>query len=302
MKVRIVIILSLLAVTLTSCDVSGLRIYQIILIPVYAVLIAFKANFLGTFFFSKYQFPFLYHTYKKYTSPDHKYLSNLFKLYSGDEKYTEREKVILLDLIKLDIQLLEKKYLLESSSTLTEEYEINREIKDIDIKIRDTNLKYGEALKKQYRNSNEKNDGSNLVFYLYDDDDLEFCLLLEKHLVVLKRLNRISTWHKNAIKPGSNVIEEAAKKYKESNIVLLLVTVNLLNHEDFFPTLDSLKELSSEKLPIPLLMDYCHWETTELINYNFLPKDKEPVTSNKWVNRNQAITMIVKDILELIKV
>jgi hypothetical protein len=66
------------------------------------------------------------------------------------------------------------------------------------------------------------------VFFSYSHTDEVLRNELEKHLIMLKRKGVINTWHDRNIDAGSDIDSEINAHLLQSDIVLLLVSVDFL--------------------------------------------------------------------------
>ncbi len=143
------------------------------------------------------------------------------------------------------------------------------------------------------------------VFFSYSHVDEEMRDQLEKHLIMLKRNGDISTFHDRKILAGATFGDEIDKKLLESEIILLLVSVDFLNSEYCFSIeMKAALERRSrgEAEIIPVIIDHCDWHNSPLKGLLAATRDGKPIT--EYANYNKAfleITNKIRNVINSIK-
>ena len=120
------------------------------------------------------------------------------------------------------------------------------------------------------------------VFLSYSHEDEDYKNKLEKHLSVLKRNNIIETWNDRKIVAGEEWDKKIKEELENSQIILLLVSVDFLNSDycyDIEITRAKEKHDNNEAIVIPIILRKCDWLETSFSNLQALPKDGIPIKS-----------------------
>jgi hypothetical protein len=140
-----------------------------------------------------------------------------------------------------------------------------------------------------------------IVFFSYSHHDEHMRDELEKHLAVLKRQGLVETWHDRRILAGNGLKEEIDQNLIESNLILLLVSPDLLA-SDYCCSKEMQKalEMRSQGVAwvIPIILDHCDWKNTPLKNLLACPQDGKPVSD--YPNPNKAFSEIAQEIRRVI--
>ena len=137
------------------------------------------------------------------------------------------------------------------------------------------------------------------VFFCYSHKDKNLRDELEKHLSLLKHEGLISAWHDRKISPGNEFDEEIDKKLLSVQVVLLLISPDFMASgycykDEMAKALDR-HETHAARV-IPIILRPTDWKTAPFAKLLVLPRDGEPVTSNKWDSQDQAFLDVANGI------
>jgi len=140
-------------------------------------------------------------------------------------------------------------------------------------------------------------EGSLALYFCYAQEDKALRDELEKHLAALKQLGQIATWSDGELLAGSEWHAEIAHHLQTADIILLLVSPDLLVAGDIY--LEALRRAFTrhehkEALVIPVLLRPVDLEGTAIHELKALPDNDVPVTS--WSNRDAAFSNIARGI------
>lgn len=174
--------------------------------------------------------------------------------------------------------------------------ESDNRIKELEKQIVDLEIVYKDLLKQA-----DIEPSSFSIFYYHADGEDSYVEMIDRHFIVIKRLYNVSTWYKGSLYPGEDIMSTLSHKLIASDFIFFIVTINLLNSGDFFSNLETLKKRKEKGRLFAIIADFCNWD---LIGFNgiiILPKNREPLTSKKWSNINQPISLITREITIQIK-
>ncbi len=127
------------------------------------------------------------------------------------------------------------------------------------------------------------------VFISYAHKDEDFKEELEDHLSMLKRDELISIWHDRKIDAGNRWKNEIDKNLEASDIILFLISSRFLGSDycmDVEVSRAMEKEREGSARLIPIIVRPVDWHTSELSDFQALPKDALAITS--WNNADEA--------------
>lgn len=133
------------------------------------------------------------------------------------------------------------------------------------------------------------------ISYSHTDEELKNALL--KHLEPLKRLKLIETWHDRKLKPGDDIKSEVSDNLENSDIVLLLVSIDFINSAYCYDVeLEKALELQAagKIVIIPVILRNCLWQHTPFSKLLALPKDGKAVKS--WADQEEALVNVADGI------
>lgn len=135
------------------------------------------------------------------------------------------------------------------------------------------------------------------LFFSYSHKDQDMRDEMEKYLSVLKRSNRIATWHDRKIGAGSEWGKEIDESLERADIILLLVSADFLA-SDYCWGVEMKRALqrheSGQALVVPVILRPCDWEYAPFAKFQALPRDARPVSS--WPDLAEAFTDITRGI------
>lgn len=135
------------------------------------------------------------------------------------------------------------------------------------------------------------------LYFCYAQKDKTLRDELEKHLATLKQLGQIATWSDGELQAGSEWREEIANHLRTADIILLLVSPDLLVAGDIYAEVMRqafMRHEHKEALVIPILLRPVDLEGTDIQRLKALPDNNVPVT--RWSNRDDAFSNVAKGI------
>ena len=143
---------------------------------------------------------------------------------------------------------------------------------------------------------------SKKLFISYSKHDENLKNEFIKHLSVLKANNYISVWHDGVINPGEKWDDKIKNNLNDSDIVIFLVSHNLLSTEYVmdFELQETLKgvEEGSHNL-VPVILDYCDWKDSQL--GKFQSANTKAVELKSFSNINEGFLQVINNLKEIIK-
>ena len=143
-------------------------------------------------------------------------------------------------------------------------------------------------------------DRSVTLFISYAHADEGLKLQLEKHLTPLRRNGVIERWSDHQIEAGQDWAHEIDRNLKTADIILLLVSPDLLFSE--YCTGVELKEAmkrhhSNEAIVVPVILKSCNWDLMEFGKLQAVPREGKAVST--WPDKDEAFTDVTARIGEL---
>lgn len=138
------------------------------------------------------------------------------------------------------------------------------------------------------------------IFISYSHCDVEMKDILLNHLSYLQKDGMIKCWTDNDIPPGAVWNECIIEHLNKSEIVIALVSADALASEYIYSTEMKLAlEYAHEKriILIPIILNACIWNRTDLSKYQKLPKANKTISD--WDNLDVAFTDVVGDLYNL---
>lgn len=148
----------------------------------------------------------------------------------------------------------------------------------------------------------DEHDTPLRLFISYSKHDAHHKDTLLKHLAGLR--NQVVTWHDRDIQPGEDWDASIKAALHQADVVLYLVTHNSIAADYIQQVELPLVEercAAGECILVPIIVDYCSWESSDFAQYNALPDKGVPITDRQWKNENEAwlkVTQGIKRILE----
>jgi hypothetical protein len=138
------------------------------------------------------------------------------------------------------------------------------------------------------------------IAYSHADEAVKNALL--KHLKPLTRLKLVEEWHDRKITPGDDWDKVITKKLENSDIILLLVSIDFINSEYCY---DNELERAMERHEagtakvIPIILRPCSWSHAPFAKLQVLPEGAKAVT--KWDNQDEALSHIAEGVMQAAK-
>lgn len=120
------------------------------------------------------------------------------------------------------------------------------------------------------------------IFISYSPSDIKIKDEIDVHLSVLKRDGLIDTWHDRKIEPGEDRDKVIHSEISTADIIIVLVSPYFLSSSYLYEKelYIALKRHSkNETILIPIILDPCDWQHTQLRNFSSLPSDGKPISS-----------------------
>jgi len=136
------------------------------------------------------------------------------------------------------------------------------------------------------------------VFTLYAPKDASYLLDLEKQLTRLKKQGMITTWDSSKILPGYITDHEIEKHLNAAQLILPLISADLLADDDSYDLLDRAmsKHTAGTAHVVPILLRPCD---SGLEKFEVLPSNKDPIS--KWSRRDDAFMDITQGIRKVVE-
>lgn len=140
------------------------------------------------------------------------------------------------------------------------------------------------------------------LYLSFVEEDLEAFKKFRKHLSLLEDRGLVEVWSKDEIVPGTNVDDEIKKQLKKADMVLFLVSIELLTDPNIRKlelkvALQRVKKKETQILPI--LYRRCAWTLTDLGKFQPFPNNGRFV--DMWQNEDDAWTTVVEQIHAILK-
>ncbi|CUU45923.1 toll/interleukin-1 receptor domain-containing protein [Clostridium beijerinckii] len=135
------------------------------------------------------------------------------------------------------------------------------------------------------------------LFFSYSHKDEELRDELEKHLIMLKRQGVITTWYDRKIDAGSALDKEIDDNLNDSNIILLLISVDFLA-SDYCYDIEMKEALkmheNKQAVVVPVILRSCDWTSAPFSKLMALPTDGKSITT--WGDKDSAFVNVAKGI------
>lgn len=142
------------------------------------------------------------------------------------------------------------------------------------------------------------------IFYCYAHEDRKFRDELDKHLGILKRLEKITVWYDREIQAGTEWEREIEQHLGASHIILLFISANFI-HSDYCYGVEMQKALELHRLGrayvIPILLRPVDWRDAPFAHLQMLPSEARPVTSHRWGSRDEAYYNVAQNIRTVVE-
>jgi len=140
------------------------------------------------------------------------------------------------------------------------------------------------------------------LYLSFVEEDLKAFQKFRKHLSLLEDRGLVEIWSKDETLPGTNVNEEIKKQLNRADMVLFLVSIELLTDPDIRKlelkvALQRVKKKQTQILPI--LYRRCAWTLTDLGKFKPFPNNGRFV--DMWKNEDDAWTTVLEQIHALLQ-
>ena len=170
--------------------------------------------------------------------------------------------------------------------------------------INDNIKEFVADLKSKYAELSPESNGSNQkkLFIAADPKDEEFRTELFKNLKPLS----VDVWHEGLVEAGSDVDATVVENLESADIILMLISSDFIASDAIFNRewkVAMKRHNDSSAKVIPIITRTCNWEASDLKKMDpILPRQGIEVGKpiNSWENAEDAYSMIVKEIQELL--
>ncbi len=139
------------------------------------------------------------------------------------------------------------------------------------------------------------------VFISYSHEDEEMKKQLDKHLIMLKRSDKINVWNDRQILAGGEWDEDIKNELAKAHIILLLISADFNNSEYIWK-----KELAEAMQRhhagtarvVPVILRRCEWKEMPYAKLQALPQGGKPVSS--FNDPDEAYTTIAAAIRQVV--
>lgn len=140
------------------------------------------------------------------------------------------------------------------------------------------------------------------IFISYSNKDELFNEQLINHLSTLQRKEVIDGWCDKQLLPGENWDEEIKKALHECDLILFLVSPDLLSSDYIYNTelKISLERYEKGEVKIvPIILRPCFWRESEFGRLQALPKGAKALTT--WDNIDEGYLSITEGLVKIIE-
>lgn len=139
------------------------------------------------------------------------------------------------------------------------------------------------------------------IFISFAHEDEKMKNQLDKHLIMLKRSNKIDVWTDKAILAGDEWDASIHEQINKADIILLLISVDFNNskyiwEKELAYAIESHK--SGKARVIPIILRNCEWQDMPYAMLQALPTGGKPVKS--FDDEDEAYTQIAKGIRDVV--
>lgn len=138
------------------------------------------------------------------------------------------------------------------------------------------------------------------AFISYSHADERYLERLHKHLAMLQREGRISTWYDRDILAGAPLDAAISAELDASDLFLALVSPDYLAsgycYEKEFVRALELQQAGNVRV-VPIIVEPSDWLSSPLRQFMALPKDGKPIS--EWTNANNAFLDVVNGLRKL---
>jgi len=138
------------------------------------------------------------------------------------------------------------------------------------------------------------------VFISYSQKDISYLNTLKTHLSYPQRENILKTWDDNDLKPGEEWDKNIQNALKTADIILLLLSPDLLATNYVVETEMKIaleRHERKEAIVLPIIIRPCQWHRTPFASYQLLPRKAIPIS--KQPDYDEAWKQISEEVIAL---
>ncbi len=209
-------------------------------------------------------------------------------LYGEEFECTECENIFNIKKMKRHSSIV---YKLNRKYEIIDELKILSQFKEDSDNIIDISKIRGHSM------INVNGDIKIKVFLSYSHEDESMKEELDKHLIMLKRNDKIESWNDRCMMAGQELDSEIQQKLESSDVIVLLLSPDFLvsnycYEKEMKRALE--KHDSGETLVIPIILRTCDWLNSPLKKLLAVPKDGKPI--NTWDDKDQVYHNVKQEI------
>ena len=140
------------------------------------------------------------------------------------------------------------------------------------------------------------------LLFSYSHKDEKLRDLLDDHLSLLKRQQKLLTWHDRSISAGEEFDVTIREELESSQIILLLISANFLaSNYCYEKEMQRAIERHNNRtaVVIPVILHPCDWESAPFGKLRATPTDGKPIST--YQNPHEAFSIVAKDIREAVE-
>ena len=135
------------------------------------------------------------------------------------------------------------------------------------------------------------------VFCIYSPRDEDLQKRIRAHVIHVLHQGRMDFWHERQVLPGMDWTQEFDEQVNHADLILLLVSVDLLNARYSYG-IEMQRALArhaaGEVQVIPVILRAVYWMREPFAKLQALPYDGKPITS--WDKQDEAFAHVAKAI------
>lgn len=135
------------------------------------------------------------------------------------------------------------------------------------------------------------------IFLSYAREDNLYKNEIDKALIGLKRSDKVNVWNDQLIAPGMVWSDEILQVIDNTNIFLLLISVDFNNSEYIWKNelaIAMQKHQEGKARVIPIICRTCDWTSMPYAKFQAIPPGVVPI--DQFANKDEAYTIIAKQV------
>ena len=147
----------------------------------------------------------------------------------------------------------------------------------------------------------KKNKLNVFISYAHEDEAMKNDL--DKHLIMLKRSDKIEVWTDKAVLAGDEWDVNIQEAMQKADIILLLVSVDFNNSKYIWEKELKFALENHEKglvRVIPILLRSCEWRDMPYAKLQAIPAGNKPIKS--FADHDEAYTSVAKSIRDVVTI